>query len=158
MYVNFNYKYNHKNMSRLTKWKALEVEREDNYIIKLTNEFPLIDVTTDRQQKNGTRMFEISSGEFSGHRFATYHSGMVRKIIRSRFNDLSCYQLNPVRKSIRYWMGSDMEVQSYPCYQRVPIYKGINRLMYLKEYLIKNYDLKPIPSIVEVNGIYYKKL
>ena len=133
-------------------------EEEQQYINELTNEFPLKDVTTDRQRKNKTRMFEISSGEFSGHRFATYESGMVRKIIRSRFNDLSCYQLNPTRTSIRYWMGSNMEIQSYPYSQRVLIHKGVNRLLYLKNYLIKNYGMLPTQDIIEVDGIKYKRI
>ncbi len=133
-------------------------QEEQQYINELTNEFPLKDVTTDRQRKNNTRMFELSSGEFSGHRFATYDSGMVRKIIRSRFNELSCYQLNPTRTSIRYWMGSNMEIQSFDYKQRVPIYKGVNRLMYLKNYLIKNYNMKPIQDIIEVGGFKYKRI
>lgn len=133
-------------------------EEEQQYINELTNEFPLKDVTTDRQRKNKTRMFEISSGEFSGHRFATYESGMVRKIIRSRFNELSCYQLNPTRTSVRYWMGSNMEIQSYPYSQRVLIHKGVNRLLYLKNYLIKNYNMKPVQDIIEVNGVKYKRI
>lgn len=133
-------------------------EEEQQYINELTNEFPLKDVTTDRQRKNKTRMFEISSGEFSGHRFATYESGMVRKIIRSRFNELSCYQLNPTRTSVRYWMGSNMEIQSYPYSQRVLIHKGVNRLLYLKNYLIKNYNMKSVQDIIEVNGVKYKRI
>ena len=133
-------------------------QEEQQYINELTNEFPLRDVTTDRQRKNKTRMFEISSGEFSGHRFATYASGMVRKIVRSRFNDLSCYQLNPTRTSIRYWMGSDMEIKHSDYKQRVLIYRGVNRLLYLKNYLIKNYNMKSVQDIIEVDGVKYKRI
>ncbi len=133
-------------------------QEEQQYINELTNEFPLKDVTTDRQRKNNTRMFEITSGEFSGHRFATYESGMVRKIVRSRFNDLSCYQLNPTRTVTRYWMGSNMEIQGFEYKQRVLIYKGVNRLLYLKKYLIKNYNMKPVQDIIEVNGVKYKRI
>jgi len=134
-------------------------QEEQQYINKLTNEFPLKDVTTDRQRKNKTRMFEISSGEFSGHRFATYESGMVRKIIRSsRFNELSCYQLNPTKTVTRYWMGSNMEIQGFEHKQRVLIHKGVNRLLYLKKYLIKNYNMKPVQDIIEVNGFKYKRI
>ena len=133
-------------------------QEEQQYINELTNEFPLKDVTTDRQRKNNTRMFELTSGVFSGHRFATYESGMVRKIIRSRFNELSCYQLNPTRTSIRYWMGSNMEIQSYPYSQRVLIHKGVNRLLYLKNYLIKNYNMKPVQEVIEVDGFKYKRI
>ena len=133
-------------------------QEEQRCINELTNEFPLRDVTTDRQRKNNTRMFEITSGEFSGSRFATYESGMVRKIVRSRFNDLSCYQLNPTRTSIRYWMGSNMEIQGYNYNQRVLIYNGVNRLLYLKKYLIKNYNMKPVQDIIEVDGFKYKRI
>jgi len=149
---------NHKDEDNMSIYLERIRQEEEHYIINLTNEFPLIDVTTDRQRKNGTRMFEISSGEFSGSRFATYESGMVRKIIKTRFNELSCYQLNPTRISTRYWMGSNMEIQSYPYSQRVAIHSGVNRLKYLKKYLIKNYNMKPSPNIIEVNGIYYKKI
>ena len=133
-------------------------QEEQLYINELTNKFPIKDVTTDRQRKNNTRMFELTSGVFSGHRFATYESGMVRKIIRSRFNELSCYQLNPTRTSIRYWMGSNMEIQSYPYSQRVLIHKGVNRLLYLKNYLIKNYNMKPVQEVIEVDGFKYKRI
>lgn len=133
-------------------------QEEQRCINELTNEFPLRDVTTDRQRKNNTRMFEITSGEFSGHRFATYESGMVRKIVRSRFNELSCYQINPTRTSMRYWMGSNMEIQRYDYKQRVLIYNGVNRLLYLKKYLIKNYNMKPVQDIIEVNGFKYKRI
>ena len=133
-------------------------QEEQLYINELTNKFPLKDVTTDRQRKNNTRMFEITSGVYSGSRFATYDSGMVRKIIRSRFNELSCYQLNPTRTSIRYWMGSNMEIQSYPYSQRVLIHKGVNRLVYLKNYLIKNYNMKPVQEVIEVDGFKYKRI
>ena len=133
-------------------------QEEQLYINELTNKFPIKDVTTDRQRKNNTRMFELTSGVFSGHRFATYESGMVRKIIRIRFNELSCYQLNPTRTSIRYWMGSNMEIQSYPYSQRVLIHKGVNRLLYLKNYLIKNYNMKPVQEVIEVDGFKYKRI
>ncbi len=149
---------NHKDEDNMSIYLERIRQEEEHYIINLTNEFPLIDVTTDRQRKNGTRMFEISSGEFSGSRFATYESGMVRKIIKTRFNELSCYQLNPTRTSIKYWMGSNMEIQSYPYSQRVPIYRGISRLIYLKEYLIRNYDMKPVQDIIEVDGFKYKRI
>ena len=103
-------------------------------------------------------MFEISSGEFSGHRFATYASGMVRKIIRSRFNDLSCYQLKPTRIGKRYFMKADLTVSSYPSKSRVLIYNDKSRLEYLKRYFIKNYIMLPIQDIIEVDGIKYKRI
>ncbi len=146
-------------MNTLTNWQARQKELEDKYVELMLAKYPLLtDVTTNSQRRNGTRMFELKHKKYGPSRFATYKSGMVRKIIKTRFNELSCYQLNPTRISTRYWMGSNMEIQSYPYSQRVAIHSGVNRLKYLKKYLIKNYNMKPSPNIIEVNGIYYKKI
>jgi len=149
---------NHKDEDNMSIYLEKIKQEEQQYIDELTSKFPLRDITTDRQRKNNTRMFEIISGKFSGSRFATYNSGMVRKIIKTRFNELSCYQLNPTRTSIKYWMGSNMKIQSFEYKQRVPIYRGISRLIYLKEYLIRNYDMKPVQDIIEVDGFKYKRI
>jgi len=130
----------------------------DTFAQQLTQDYPLVDATTKMQKKNGTRMFEITSGEFSGHRFATYQSGMVRKITRTRFNELSCYQLNPTRIGKEYFMNSDLKVTSYPSKSRVKIYTDERRLMYLKKYLIKNYNMLPLQDIIEVDGVKYKRI
>ena len=146
-------------MKTLTKWEARRKELEDNYAEQMTSKYPsLTDVTTNTQRKNGTRMLELNHEKHGPTRFATYKSGMVRKIIRSRFNELSCYQLNPTRTSIRYWMGSDMKVKSFDYKQRVPINDGVNRLVYLEKYLIKNYNLTEVKDIIMVDGFLYKRI
>ena len=125
----------------------------DNFAQQLTQDYPLVEVTTKRQKKNGTRMFKLGESLF-----ATYESGMVRKVIRTRFRELSCYQLNPTRIGKSYFMQDDLTVTSYPTRSRVLIYTEKRRLEYLKRYLIKNYNMLPLQDIIEVDGVKYKRI
>jgi len=125
----------------------------DNFAQQLTQDYPLVEVTTKRQKKNGTRMFRLGEALF-----ATYESGMVRRIFRTRFRELSCYQLNPTRIGKRYFMKDDLTVTSLPTKSRVLIHNDKNRLEYLKRYLIKNYNMLPSQDIIEVDGIKYKRI
>jgi hypothetical protein len=125
----------------------------DTFAQELTQEYPLVDVTTSKQKKNGTRMFKLGEDLF-----ATYSSGMIRKVIRTRFKQLSCYQINPTRIGKTYFMNSDLTVDFYPSKQRVLIHNDKNRLEYLKKYLIKNYNMLPVQDIIEVDGIKYKRI
>ena len=150
-------------MNYRMQWEARQKELEDNYVEQMTSKYPsLTDVTTDTQRKNGTRMFELNHKKYGPSRFATYKSGMVRKIIRSRFNELSCYQLNPQRKSIRYYAhlsdNNELNIKSYESTQRVGISSGLARLVYLEKYLIKNYDLDSVQDIIEIDGVLYERI
>ena len=129
-------------------------EEADTFAKWLTQYYPLVDVTTKRQRKNGTRMFKLGDETL----FATYKSGMVRKIIRTRFKELSCYQLNPSRIVERYFMKADLTINSYPGKSRVLIYNDKSRLEYLRRYLIKNYGMLPVQDIIEVDGVKYKRI
>ena len=157
---------NHKdedNMNYRTEWQARRKELEDKYVELMLAKYPLLtDVTTDTQRKNGTRMFELNHKKYGPTRFATYKTGMVRKIIRTRFGELSCYQLNPQRKSIRYYAylsdNSELNIKSYESTQRVGISSGLARLVYLEKYLIKNYNLDSVQDVIEVDGVLYKKI
>ena len=100
----------------------------DTFAQELTQEYPLVDVTTSKQKKNGTRMFKLGEDLF-----ATYSSGMIRKVIRTRFKQLSCYQINPTRIGKTYFMNSDLTVDFYPSKQRVLIHNDKNRLEYNKK-------------------------
>ena len=157
---------NHKdedNMNTLTQWQARRKELEDKYVELMLAKYPLlIDVTTNTQRKNGTRAFRLNHKKYGLCKFATYKSGMVRKIIRSRFNDLSCYQLNPQRPTTSYYMtlseNSELNVSSCTGVQRVKITNGLARLVYLEKYLIKNYDLDSVQDVIEVDGVLYKRI
>jgi hypothetical protein len=157
---------NHKdedNMNTLTQWQAHRKELEDKYVELMLAKYPLLtDVTTNTQRKNGTRMFQLNHKEEGLSKFATYKSGMVRKIIRTRWNDLSCYQLNPQRSITNYYMtlgdNSELNMSSYTGKQRVKITNGLARLVYLEKYLIKNYDLDSVQDVIEVDGVLYKRI
>ena len=150
-------------MNYRTQWEARQKELEDKYIELMLAKYPLLtDVTTNTQRKNGTRMFELNHKKYGPTRFATYKSGMVRKIVRSRFKDLSCYQLNPQRSITNYYMAlsenSELNMSSYTGKQRVKISSGLARLVYLEKYLIRNYDLDSVQDVIEVDGILYRKI
>ena len=150
-------------MNTLTHWQARQKELEDKYVELMLAKYPLLtDVTTNSQRKNGTRMFELNHKKYGPTRFATYKSGMVRKIIKTRFGELSCYQLNPQRTNTKYYVtlsdNSELNVKSYEGKQRVGITNGLARLVYLEKYLIKNYDLDLVQDVIEVDGILYRKI
>ena len=150
-------------MKTITRWQARRKELEDKYVELMLAKYPLLtDVTTNTQRKNGTRMFELNHKKYGPTRFATYKTGMVRKIIRTRFNELSCYQLNPQRSITNYYMtlgdNSELNMSSYTGKQRVKITNGLARLVYLEKYLIKNYDLDSVQDVIEVDGVLYKRI
>lgn len=158
---------NHKdedNMNYKTEWQARQKELEDKYVELMLAKYPLLtDVTTNTQRKNGTRMFELNHKKYGPTRFATYKTGMVRKIIRTRFGRVrSCYQLNPQRKTTKYYAylsdNSELNIRSYEGIQRVGISSGLARLVYLEKYLIKNYNLDSVQDIIEHNGILYQRI
>ena len=150
-------------MNYRMQWEARQKELEDKYIRLMLAKYPLLtEVTTSTQRKNGTRMFELNHKKYGPTRFATYKSGMVRKIIRTRFGELSCYQLNPQRTNTRYYVtlsdNSELNVKSYEGKQRVGITNCLARLVYLEKYLIKNYNLDLAQDVIEVDGVLYRKI
>lgn len=96
------------------------------------------DVTTSRQEKNGTQMFEIPFDHVNvpGHklRFAIYSSGYVRNVNGA----WTSYQLNKV-KIIKRKVNDEY---SYDRKERILIYSRENRLKFLFEFILKNYYLK----------------
>ncbi len=150
-------------MKTLTQWQAQRKELEDKYVELMLAKYPLLtDVTTNAQRKNGTRTFELNHKKYGLCKFATYKSGMVRRIIRTRFKELSCYQINPQRAITNYYMtlseDSELNMVSYVGKQRVRINNGLARLVYLEKYLIRNYDLDSVQDVIEVDGVLYKRI
>ena len=98
------------------------------------------DITTDRQRKNGTTVYELpisqvwQSLEPKPLRFATYTTGYVRNISES---NSSCYQINKTKK---------VEVNEHHNYyertERILIPNWEDRLIYLAKFIIKNYYQK----------------
>ena len=98
------------------------------------------DVTTDRQRKNGTQVFELPIQQMyqtlipKPLRFATYKSGYVRNV--SEYNT-SPYQIN---KTETYQPSHE---HYYEHKERILIDSWEERLIYLAKFIIKNYYQKP---------------
>ena len=96
------------------------------------------DVTTDRQRKNGTTVYELpiqqmwSPSNKNPLRFATYKAGYVRNVTDGL---ASAYQINKT-KQVEYDSGMTGV-------ERILIPHWEDRLIYLAKYIIKNYYQKP---------------
>jgi len=145
----------------MNHWQELEIKRSNDIVDTMLTKYGITETTTKIQKKNGTRMFTLpKNSEFPGHEFGVYKSGMVRKLLRSRFQQYTCYQLNKqYQQEVRgTYMNSDGEIYTnkYKGTARALIYTEPARLTYLLQYLIKNYGIaKVIPQFVEVDGVKY---
>ena len=99
------------------------------------------DITTDRQRKNGTQVFELPIKQMYNNlvakplRFATYESGYVRNVSE---HNASSYQINKTKKRPAGTDGYHFETV-----ERILIAGWENRLIYLARFIIKNYYQKP---------------
>ncbi len=99
------------------------------------------DITTDRQRKNGTTVYELPI-KCMWHpnypyplRFATYESGYIRNVTDS---NSSPYQINKTKKVSTRTSG-----YAYDTIERILIHSWEDRLIYLTKFIIKNYYRKP---------------
>ena len=95
------------------------------------------DITTERQRKNGTTVYELPMqkvypGTSYPIKFATYSTGYVRNISE---DSSSCYQINKTKQ-----VPSGYE--DYTNTERILIPKWEDRLIYLAKFIIKNYYRK----------------
>ena len=145
----------------MNHWQELEIKRSNDIVDTMLTKYGITETTTKIQKNNGTRMFTLPKhSEFPGHEFGVYKSGMVRKLLRSRFQQYTCYQLNKqYQQEVRAtYMNSDGDIYTnkYKGTARALIYSEPARLTYLLQYLIKNYGIaKVVPQFVEVDGIKY---
>ena len=99
------------------------------------------DVTTNRQRKNGTTVYELPIQQMwqtlnpKPLRFATYKAGYVRNV--SEYNS-SPYQINKTKKVSTRTSG-----YAYDTIERILIPNWEDRLIYLAKFIIKNYYQKP---------------
>ena len=94
-------------------------------------------VTTNRQKKNGTTMFELPTGD----NVAEFKSGYIRKYLMSGQKNLkfhSCYQLNPVYKTKWKAINSSGKLVESEMNERMLIYSRAERLKRLVLYAIKD--------------------
>jgi len=95
------------------------------------------DITTERQRKNGTTVYELPMQRAYPTtsypiKFATYSTGYVRNISE---DNSSCYQINKTKQ-----LPSDYG--DYTNTERILIPKWEDRLIYLAKFIIKNYYRK----------------
>jgi len=98
------------------------------------------DVTTDRQRKNGTTVYELPISQVwqtlqpKPLRFATYTTGYVRNVTEGL---ASSYQINKTKKVSTRTSG-----YAYDTVERILIHSWEERLIYLAKFIIKNYYQK----------------
>ena len=125
------------------------------------------DVTKPWQKRKGTEVWELplksmyQNGHLSINRFSIYRSGYVRKMVVYGKNNasMSCYQLNRTRKSDEYfkdyewnddytkqkWTGKYRKSNRI---ERIMINTHQERVVYLCNYILKNYYRKKDVSLV----------
>ena len=115
------------------------------------------DVTKPYQKKRGTQVFELpfktmyANGYKEVNRFTIYKNGYVRKmLVNDKGASYCCYQLNRVRKKEYFvkdyeFIGDTYETKWTGKYrkqygnERIMIPKHEDRLVYLCNYILKNY-------------------
>jgi len=108
----------------------------DSFARRMLIEHDLKEVTTQRQAKNGTRIFLCPGGELLG----SYSSGYVRRCDSSD----RIWQLNPKYEREDRWMWLDKDtgktyVRKGTAWARTLIYNEMTRLVFIVEYYLKNY-------------------
>jgi|TARA_R110002060_G_scaffold1186_1_gene2575 hypothetical protein len=135
------------------QWKLEQEALENAFARRLLVEYNIKEVTTQRQAKNETRVFEfpVPSRYFhlKGERFASkirlrlacFKSGYVR-------NQNSCssnYQLNPVYRSEERQMfltdNGVLKTYKYDMHRRTKIWNSMARLKFMLDFYIRNYKL-----------------
>ena len=115
-------------------WKQQQLWLEDCFVRAMLHEHNIVETTTKRQWRNGTRQFKLPTGQT----LATYKSGYVRRCDSSD----RVYQINPQYKRNVRWMyldGVELVTKEYTTTSRVKIWSGLARLNFLLQYYLKNY-------------------
>ena len=117
-------------------WKQEQQMLCDSYARQMLVEHGLKEVTTQRQAKNGTRIFRCPDGQLLG----SYSSGYVRRCDSSD----RIWQLNPKyqREDRWVWVYEDTGrtyVRRGMAWARALIYSEMTRLIFIVEYYLRNY-------------------
>ncbi len=123
-------------MQNTYTWQQERQMLTDAFARRMLVEHNLKEVTTQRQAKNGTRIFLCPGGELLG----SYSSGYVRRCDSSD----RIYQLNPKYQREDRWMWLDKDsgktyVRKGTAWARTLIYNEMTRLVFIVEYYLKNY-------------------
>ena len=132
------------------EWKLKQEALENAFARRLLVEYNIKEVTTQRQAKNETRVFEFPIPARkqwpNGKRLqlACFKSGYVR-------NQNSCssnYQLNPVYRSEERQMfltdNGVLKTYKYDMHRRTKIWNSMARLKFMLDFYIRNYKLNTI--------------
>ncbi len=116
-------------------WQQERRMLEDSYAQRLLIDYDIREITTQRQAKNGTRMFKMPTGEILG----SYKSGYVRRCDSSD----RVWQLNPKyqREDRLIWLNSEGKLYTRvdKIWARTLILEGLARLNFILKYYLKNY-------------------
>ena len=127
---------------------VIKTVQDVDYIFNLLG---IKDITTDRQRKNGTEVYELpmkkmySSGSEHSLKFACYETGYVRNLS----DHLSSgYQINKTKEVLRDVDWSDTPLRTS---ERILIPSKENRLVYLCNYILKNYYQRSLFTMCNYN-------
>ena len=125
------------------------------------------EITTDRQKKNGTRVFKLPMKAYWRNCkysepviLATYKSGYVRRLLTNSgvYGGANQYQLNKVTKGDRYYKLSSGDYRKFNVHKRTLIPNEVDRLQYLLDYAIKNWYCKPQVQTKTVKEAYLQEV
>tara|TARA_Y100000401_G_scaffold36168_1_gene27091 strand:- start:364 stop:747 length:384 start_codon:yes stop_codon:yes gene_type:complete len=108
------------------------------------------DITTPRQKKNGTRIFQLPIKSYGKYiKVGSFKSGYVRRLECIGYRSESSYQLNKrVESEPQYYETGRKDSMGRPLYVQFTtrtcklIPKEQDRLEYLIRYCLKNYYIK----------------
>ena len=123
-------------MQNTYTWQQERQMLTDAFARRMLVEHNLKEVTTQRQARNGTRIFLCPGGELLG----SYSSGYVRRCDSSD----RIWQLNPKYQREDRWMWLDRDtgetyVRKGTAWARALIYEEMTRLVFIVEYYLRNY-------------------
>ena len=142
---------------------------QEKELLKVFDLLQIKEITTDRQKKNGTRVFKLPMKAYWWRAnysepviLATYASGYVRRLLTNSgaMGGANCYQLNKryegepeYYKSYKWENGEqvwDGKYNRYTTRRCKLIPNEVDRLQYLLDYAIKNWYCKPQVQTKEV--------
>ena len=140
---------------------------QEKDLLKVFDLLQIKEITTDRQKKNGTRVFKLpmkAYWKYAGYSepviLATYKSGYVRRLLTNSgvYGGAGCYQLNKVTKGDRYYKLSSGDNRKFNVHKRTLIPNEVDRLQYLLDYAIKNWYCKPQVQTKTVKEAYLQEV
>ena len=141
-------------MNKVQEYQKVKTMEEAYRVFDLLG---IKEVTKKWQKANGSEVWELpfktmyANGYTEINRFTIYRSGYIRKmVVNSNGASYSCYQLNKVRKKEYFvkdyeYVGDTYETKwtgkyrKQHCRERIMIDNHRDRVVYLCNYILKNY-------------------